>query len=111
MPRNDGNATKVKNQKDSVGKYPKRDAKIDNKKKKGYRPPTVKPTSGKTKPFIGKQPEGKYGPAYEYKMSRGAANEILKECPSSIKPEQYLCNFVTEQYGLMGWCQRVIIEG
>ena len=123
MPRKDGNTQKkpvkkVNEQAISSNAYPKKnykmnfkDGKNQKKNKKGWRPPVVNADSGKTKPFYAKQPKDKYGDPYEYKMSRLCANEILKECPSNIKPQQYLCDFVTEQYGLLGWCQRVIIEG
>ena len=126
MPRNNGNTqkkdkNKVKSfdeQATSSKAYPKKNYKVNfketkaqKKEKQRRKPPTVNATSAKTKPFFAKQPKDKYGDPYEYKMSRACANEILKECPSTVRPEQYLCDFVTEQYGLLGWCQRVLIEG
>lgn len=118
MPRNDGNTQKreTKNMKkptnkgfQNSGKFNNKDGK-DYKKKNNQKPPTVNATTKKDA-FVAKRPEGVYGRAYEYRMSKLCANEILKECPSRIRPQQYLCDFVTEQYGLMGWCCRVIIEG
>lgn len=121
MPRNNGNTpdkkkNNFKNQKETVGKYPKKnyalkETKAQKKEKQRRRPPTMNATSGKTKLYFAKRPEDRYGDPYEYKMSRFCANEILRECPNTVRPEQYLCDFVTEQYGLLGWCQRVIIEG
>ena len=128
MPRNNGNTQKsdkkfkttnrTQDQKEKVGQYPKKNYKINfketknqKKEKQRRKPPTVNVTSAQTKPYFAKRPKDKYGDPYEYKMSRLCANEILKECPSTVRPEQYLCDFVTEQYGIMGWCTRVIIEG
>ena len=125
MGRNDGNSPKKNKPKNfdeqavSSKAYPRKNYKVNFKKdnknqrkeEQRKRPPTVNADSGKTKPFIAKKPEGKYGAPYEYKMSKLCANEILKECPSRIKPQQYLCDFVTEQYGLLGWCCKVIVEG
>ena len=115
MPRNDGNTEKKKNNytKNQKGNL-KRNFKENNNKrnKRQWRAPIVKADSGNTKPFIAKRPEDRYGDPYEYSMSRTCANDILKECPKNIKPQQYLCDFVTEQYGIMGYCQRVhIFEG
>lgn len=126
MPRNNGNTQKKDKKREwseqatSSNAYPrknfkvnfkKNDTKAQKKEKQRRKPPTLNITSAKTKPFFAKQPKDKYGDPYEYKMSRLCANEILKECPSNVRPEQYLCDFVTEQYGIMGWCTRVIIEG
>ena len=116
MPRNDGNKSPSKETNKNNSKKPTNKGfqnnfrKPNDKKKGNQKPPTVKPSTGH-ETFYAKRPAENYGRAYEYKMSRLCANEILKECPSRIKPQQYLCDYVTEQYGLMGWCCRVIIEG
>lgn len=73
--------------------------------------PTVSPTNSKAKPFMAKKPADKHGDPFEYKMSLASANDILRDCPKKMKPEQYLCDFVNDEYGLMGWCCRVIVEG
>ena len=81
------------------------------KDKQRQKAPTINSFSGKAKPFFAKKPLDKYGDPFEYKMSKECANELLRECPNSIRPEQYLCNIINDEYGLIGWCQRVIIEG
>ena len=51
------------------------------------------------------------GRAYEYKMSAECAKNILKNRSGSDakkNPQQYLCEYVTEQYGLLGTCIRVL---
>ena len=108
MPRNDGNTQKRPNKPMNNQNLQKKQPKNRNKNYKNN-PPQVKADNGKTKPFIAKCPPGKCGPAYEYKMSRECANDILKECPSHTKPQQYLCDYVNEQYGLLGYCCKVII--
>ena len=118
MPRNDGNKTQSKATNKNNTKKPTNKGLQNNfgkpndknKKKNGQKPPTVKATTS-FDTFVAKKPADKFGRAYEYKMSRLCANEILKECPSRMKPQQYLCDYVTEQYGLLGWCCKVIIEG
>lgn len=51
------------------------------------------------------------GRAYEYKMSAECARNIIKNRSGSDakkNPQQYLCEYVTEQYGLLGTCTRVL---
>lgn len=51
------------------------------------------------------------GRAYEYKMSADCARNILKNRSgqdAKKNPQQYLCEYVTEQYGLLGTCIRVL---
>ena len=51
------------------------------------------------------------GRAYEYKMSAECARTILKERKGNDakkNPQQYLCEYVTEQYGLLGTCIKVL---
>ena len=117
MPRKDGNTPREKENNKNVKKPTNKGfqndfSKPNNKRKNqnNQKPPTVKATTS-TDTFVAKKPADKFGRPYEYKMSRLCANEILKECPSRTKPQQYLCDYVTEQYGLLGWCCRVIIEG
>ena len=51
------------------------------------------------------------GRAYEYKMSAECARNILKDRKGNDakkNPQQYLCEYVTEQYGLLGTCVKVL---
>lgn len=51
------------------------------------------------------------GRAYEYKMSAECARNILKNrsgADAKKNPQQYLCEYVTEQYGLLGTCIKVL---
>ena len=51
------------------------------------------------------------GRAYEYKMSAECAKNILKNRSGNDakkNPQQYLCEYVTEQYGLLGTCVKVL---
>lgn len=51
------------------------------------------------------------GRAYEYKMSAECAKAILKDRKGNDakkNPQQYLCEYVTEQYGLLGTCVKVL---
>lgn len=50
------------------------------------------------------------GPFYEYSMSKEAIADTLRDRkgPDAKKnPQQYLCEFVTEQCGLLGTCVKV----
>ena len=53
------------------------------------------------------------GKNFEYKMSKGCAENILtdpitgKRLPGD--PAKILCDFVNEQYGLLGTCVSVIV--
>ena len=44
----------------------------------------------------------------EYKMSKEMAKMYLKNCPKNVKPQDYLCQIVDEQFGLKEKCIRVI---
>lgn len=50
------------------------------------------------------------GGQFEYKMPTGLYNDLLKECKKTKggEAQTYLCNYVNEQYGLLGTCVRVI---
>ncbi len=91
--------------------YGKGNSKNERKKNQRKQAPVISPTTLKQKPYFAKKPADKYGDPFEYKMSSASANDILRECPAKTRPEQYLCDFVNEQYGLLGWCCRVVIEG
>lgn len=107
MPRNDGNSKRPNVDNITIENLKK----IKNKKNlKRNKKVTAPIQTTKAKKFVADMPEGKYGPAYEYKMCRSDANDILKECSLKVKPEQYLCDYVTDQYGLRGWCCGVIIS-
>jgi len=109
MPRNNSNSN-TKKKTSSKKQNNIKETKTQKKDKQRKRPVTINAATTQTKPYFAKQPKDVYGSSYEYRMSQLCANDILKECPSTIRPEQYLCNYVTEQYGLLGWCRRVIVE-
>jgi hypothetical protein len=55
-------------------------------------------------------PTDAIGPFYEYTMSKECAADTLRDRrgeDAKKHPAQYLCEFVTEQYGLKGTCVRV----
>lgn len=91
-----------------VGKDNNKNIRKNNQRKKA---PVVAATNAKQKPFFAKKPADKTGAPFEYKMSLESAIDILRDCPSKIRPEQYLCDFVNDEYGLKGWCCRVVVEG
>lgn len=48
----------------------------------------------------------------EYKMPEAMAKEFLKNRKgedAKMNPQAYLCNIVNEQFGLKGYCTKVII--
>lgn len=50
------------------------------------------------------------GPFYEYTMSKESIADTLRDrkgADAKKHPQQYLCEFVTEQYGLRGTCIKV----
>ena len=51
------------------------------------------------------------GRPYKYKMSKSLAEFYLKQKPANMKPMEFLCGVVTKQFGLLGWCFKIIIEG
>lgn len=82
----------------------------NNNKKKNKRNYTAPASvTKKAKKYVADRPEGVYGDPYEYKMSAECANDILRDAPRKVHPQAYLCQYVTEQYGLLGYCQSVII--
>lgn len=44
----------------------------------------------------------------EYSMSKEMAKKYLKNCPKNIRPQEFLCKIVNEQFGLKEPCIRVI---
>lgn len=50
------------------------------------------------------------GREFEYKMPLAVYQDILKECKKEKggDAQTYLCNWVNEQFGLLGTCVRVI---
>lgn len=52
-----------------------------------------------------------HGRPYEYKMPKGLAEFYLKQKPANMKPMDFLCEVVTKEFGLLGWCCKVIVEG
>lgn len=51
------------------------------------------------------------GHSYEYKMPKDMAKFYIKQKPVNMKPMEFLCEVVTKEFGLLGWCCKVIIEG
>ena len=51
------------------------------------------------------------GRPYKYKMSKSLAEFYLKQKPANMKPMEFLCGVVTKEFGLLGWCYKIIIEG
>lgn len=52
----------------------------------------------------------------EYKMSEAMALNYLqsakiKDGPETIRGQAYLCKIVNEEFGLKGYCNRVLING
>ena len=46
----------------------------------------------------------------EYSMSREMAKMYLKNCPKNVRPQEFLCKIVNEQFGLRLPVVRVIVE-
>ena len=49
---------------------------------------------------------------YEYKMPETFARNLLskrKGEEKNLKPQEYLCAYVNEQYGIKGTCVRVVL--
>lgn len=47
----------------------------------------------------------------EYKMPEAFAKQLLKkrkDDESKTRPQEYLCNYVNEQFGIKGTCVKVI---
>ena len=44
----------------------------------------------------------------EYSMSKEMAKFYLKNCPKNIRPQEYLCKIVDEQFGLKEKCVKVV---
>ena len=51
------------------------------------------------------------GRPYEYKMPKDMAKFYIKQKPANMKLMEFLCEVVTKEFGLLGWCCKVIIEG
>ena len=46
----------------------------------------------------------------EYKMSKGMADEIIKVAKSKKTPQEILCNYVNSEFGLKGFCVKVLVD-
>ena len=46
----------------------------------------------------------------EYKMSKEMAENILRDAKGKGNPQEILCDFVNTQYGLMGYCVKVLVN-
>lgn len=47
----------------------------------------------------------------EYKMPEAFAKQLLKkrkDDENKVRPQEYLCNYVNEQFGIKGICVKVI---
>ena len=51
-----------------------------------------------------------YAGVIEYKMSKTMAENILRENKGKGNPQKALCDFVNTQFGIKGYCVRVIVE-
>lgn len=47
----------------------------------------------------------------EYKMGRLMASTIIQEAKSNRQPQEILCDYVNNNFGLKGYCIKVIIDG
>ena len=50
------------------------------------------------------------GGTIEYKMSKAMADDIIKNDKSKRAPQEVLCEFVNTQFGLMGYCVKVLVN-
>lgn len=53
------------------------------------------------------------GPFIEYTMSKESASDILnnrKGSDAKMQAHDYLCKFVNEECGILGYCIRVIVK-
>lgn len=76
--------------------------------------PQKKPMKKKLAPRVDESipmPAYARGRPYEYKMPKSLAEFYLKQKPANMKPMKFLCEVVTKEFGLLGWCCKVIIEG
>ena len=81
--------------------------KIVNKNRKNFNKKKVQDKN--TNRYLFK-PTDAIGPFYEYQMSKESAKAILsdrKGVDAKKDARQYLCEYVTDQYGLMGTCVKV----
>ena len=46
----------------------------------------------------------------EYKMSKGLADEIIKSAKNKKSPQEILCDYVNAQFGLKGYCVKVLVD-
>lgn len=45
----------------------------------------------------------------EYKMDKALANQLIRQDNKKRRPQEVLCDYVNTEYGLLGYCVRVII--
>ena len=50
------------------------------------------------------------GGTIEYKMSKAMADDIIKNDKSKRAPQEVLCEFVNTQFGLLGYCVKVLVN-
>ena len=72
-------------------------------------------TNSKNKNFNNRKtnyniPADVYAEPIEYKMSKQMADGIIKDAKGKGNPQVLLCDFVNTQFGLKGYCVRVIVS-
>lgn len=82
-----------------------------NNKKKVYKKPNTHFASEQTARYF--YPKDSYiGKEYvEYRMPKASIIDLLNnrtKLEQKINPQKYLCDYVNNEYGLMGYCVRVI---
>ena len=51
-----------------------------------------------------------YRELIEFRMSKTCADDILRDADKTKSKQENLCNFVNTQYGLKGYCVRVLVD-
>ena len=46
----------------------------------------------------------------EYKMSKALATELIRKDSKKRRPQEILCEYVNMEYGLLGYCVKVIVD-
>jgi hypothetical protein len=80
--------------------------------KKNFNKKKVRNKNMKKEPIFIQPTQIRAGEMYEYKMPVAMYDEYVKDAKkekASGNIQQYLCNIVNEQFGLLGTCVRVIV--
>ena len=51
-----------------------------------------------------------YRELVEFRMSKACADDILRDADKTKSRQENLCEFVNTQYGLKGYCVRVLVD-